>query len=78
MPQCKQTGARLIIARLVRLLRTVAFVADLMDSGVEFVAGDNPTATRFTLRILAVVAEHEAAMISAHDGGIGCCMGPAG
>jgi DNA invertase Pin-like site-specific DNA recombinase len=36
-----------------------------MDSGVEFVAVDNPTATRFTLHILAAVAEHEAAMISA-------------
>jgi DNA invertase Pin-like site-specific DNA recombinase len=32
---------------------------------VEFVAVDNPTATRFTLHILAAVAEHEAAMISA-------------
>jgi DNA invertase Pin-like site-specific DNA recombinase len=36
-----------------------------MDSGVEFVAVDNPLATRFTLHILAAVAEHEAAMISA-------------
>jgi hypothetical protein len=36
-----------------------------MDSGGEFVAVDNPTATRFTLHILAAVAEHEAAMISA-------------
>jgi DNA invertase Pin-like site-specific DNA recombinase len=43
----------------------VAFLANLMDSGVEFVAVDNPTATRFTLHILAAVAEHEAAMISA-------------
>jgi DNA invertase Pin-like site-specific DNA recombinase len=35
-----------------------------MDSGVEFVAVDNPHATKFTIRILAVVAQHEAEMIS--------------
>jgi DNA invertase Pin-like site-specific DNA recombinase len=35
-----------------------------MDSAVEFVAVDNPTATRFTLHILAAVAEHEAALVS--------------
>jgi DNA invertase Pin-like site-specific DNA recombinase len=35
-----------------------------MDSGVEFVAVDNPHATRLTLHILAAVAEHERAMIS--------------
>jgi DNA invertase Pin-like site-specific DNA recombinase len=63
--QCKLTGAVLVIARLDRLSRNVAFLANLMDSDVEFVAVDNPTATRFTLHILAAVAEHEAAMISA-------------
>src|SRR5689334_23599340 len=36
-----------------------------MDSGVEFVAVDFPTANRLTVHILAAVAEHEAAMISA-------------
>jgi len=35
-----------------------------MDSGVEFVAVDNPHATRLTLHILAAVAEHERTMIS--------------
>ncbi len=36
-----------------------------MDSGVGFIAVDNPYATRLTLHILAAVAEHEAAMIAA-------------
>ena len=36
----------------------------MMDSGVEFVAVDNPHATRLTLHILAAVAEHERMMIS--------------
>jgi DNA invertase Pin-like site-specific DNA recombinase len=64
LQQCKLTGAVLVIARLDRLSRNVAFLANLMDSGVEFVAVDNATATRFTLHILAAVAEHGAAMIS--------------
>ena len=35
-----------------------------MDSSVEFVAVDNPHATRLTLHILAAVAEHEREMIA--------------
>jgi DNA invertase Pin-like site-specific DNA recombinase len=35
-----------------------------MESKVEFVAVDNPHATRFTLHILTAVAEHEVDMIS--------------
>jgi DNA invertase Pin-like site-specific DNA recombinase len=62
--QCKVTGATLVIAKLDRLSRNMAFLAALMDGSVEFVACDNPTASRFTLHILAAVAEHEAAMIS--------------
>jgi DNA invertase Pin-like site-specific DNA recombinase len=55
----------LVIAKLDRLSRNVAFIATLMDAGVEFVACDNPHATRLTLHILAAVAEHEREMISA-------------
>jgi DNA invertase Pin-like site-specific DNA recombinase len=36
-----------------------------MESGVEFIAVDFPEANRLTIHILAAVAEHEAAMISA-------------
>jgi hypothetical protein len=36
-----------------------------MESGVDFVACDNPHATRLTIHILAAVAEHEREMISA-------------
>ncbi|MEI7606418.1 MAG: recombinase family protein [Rhodospirillaceae bacterium] len=61
---CRRMKATLIIAKLDRLARNVAFIANLMDAGVDFIAVDNPTATRFTLHILAAVAEHEAAMIS--------------
>src|SRR5437660_3658567 len=35
-----------------------------MDSGVEFVAVDNPHANKLTVHILAAVAQHEREMIS--------------
>jgi DNA invertase Pin-like site-specific DNA recombinase len=36
-----------------------------MDSGVEFVAVDNPHANKLTVHILAAVAQHEREIISA-------------
>lgn len=62
---CRVRRGVLVIAKLDRLTRNVAFMANLMESGVEFVACDNPHATRFTIQILAAVAEHEREMISA-------------
>ncbi len=62
---CRAHRATLIIAKLDRLARNVAFVSNLMESGVEFVAVDFPQANRLTIHILAAVAEHEASMISA-------------
>src|SRR5262249_40915083 len=41
---CRRHKAKLVIAKLDRLSRNLAFVATLMESGVEFVAVDNPTA----------------------------------
>ena len=61
---CRSAKAILLIAKLDRLSRNVAFLASLMESGVEFVACDMPQASRFTLHILAAVAEHESKMIS--------------
>ena len=61
---CRVYGATLIIAKLDRLARNVAFTSNLMDSGVDFVAVDNPTASRLTIHILAAVAEDEALRIS--------------
>jgi DNA invertase Pin-like site-specific DNA recombinase len=61
---CKRTGARLLIAKLDRLSRNVAFIANLMESGVEFVAVDFPQANRLTVHILSAMAEYEREMIS--------------
>jgi DNA invertase Pin-like site-specific DNA recombinase len=66
LAECRRTGATLLIAKLDRLARRVSFLSALMDdTGVSFVACDNPNATRLTLHILAAVAEHEAEMVSA-------------
>jgi DNA invertase Pin-like site-specific DNA recombinase len=62
---CRRQKAKLVIAKLDRLSRNVAFIAAIMDSAVEFVACDNPHATRLTLHILTAVAEHEREMIAA-------------
>jgi DNA invertase Pin-like site-specific DNA recombinase len=60
----KRQRARLVIAKLDRLSRNVAFIATLMDGKVDFVCCDFPSANRLTLHILAAVAEHEREMIS--------------
>lgn len=61
----KKHKATLIIAKLDRLARNVAFIANLMESGADFVAADMPHANKLTVHILAAVAEHEREMISA-------------
>jgi DNA invertase Pin-like site-specific DNA recombinase len=61
---CKKQKAKLVIAKLDRLSRNLAFIATLMESGVEFVAVDNPHANKLTVHILAAVAQHEREMIS--------------
>ncbi len=62
---CRLHRATLVIAKLDRLAWNVHFISSLMESGVDFVACDFPEANRLTVHILAAVAEHEAAMISA-------------
>jgi DNA invertase Pin-like site-specific DNA recombinase len=56
--------ATLLIAKLDRLARNVAFIASLMDAGIEFRACDQPFASRLTLHILAAEAENEGRRIS--------------
>jgi len=62
---CKRLKTKLVIAKLDRLSRNLAFIATLMDSGVEFIAVDNPHANKLTIHILAAVAQHEREIISA-------------
>jgi DNA invertase Pin-like site-specific DNA recombinase len=64
LAMCRKHKAVLVIAKLDRLARNVAFISNLMESKVEFVACDFPQANRLMLHILSAVAEHEARMIS--------------
>ena len=61
---CRVYDATLLIARLDRLARSVSMIAGLLESDVVFVAADMPLANRFTIHILAAVAEYEARLIS--------------
>jgi DNA invertase Pin-like site-specific DNA recombinase len=64
LAHARRIKATLVVAKLDRLARNVAFLSALMDSKVPFVACDNPHANRLTLHILAAVAEAEARAIS--------------
>jgi DNA invertase Pin-like site-specific DNA recombinase len=60
----KANKATLVIAKLDRLARNVAFIANLLEAGVEIRACDIPTANRMVLHIMAAVAEGERQMTS--------------
>jgi DNA invertase Pin-like site-specific DNA recombinase len=61
---CRKTGATLLIAKLDRLARSVAFIANLLESGVRFVAVDMPNAHRFMMHVYSAMAEEEGRRIS--------------
>ena len=64
LAEAKRAGAVLLIAKLDRLSRNLAFIAKLLDSRVPIRAADMPHAERITLQIMAVMAEHEGRAIS--------------
>ena len=61
---CAETKATLLVAKLDRLARNVAFVSALMESKVDFVAADMPHANKLTIHIIAAMAEYERDQIS--------------
>ena len=62
--RARRHKAVLVVAKLDRLARNVLFTAKLLESGVDFIACDNPYANRLTIHILSAIAEHERLMIS--------------
>lgn len=60
----KVMGATLVVAKLDRLSRNVAFLAALQESGASFVAADMPEANELTIHIMAAVAQAERKAIS--------------
>ena len=65
LAHAKRSKATLVVAKLDRLARNVAFLSALMRAGVDFIACDNAHANKLTIHILAAVAEDEAERISA-------------
>jgi DNA invertase Pin-like site-specific DNA recombinase len=61
---CRLFRAVLVIARLDRLSRNVELITRLLESGTEFVAADFPHANRFTIHVLAAIAEYESQLLS--------------
>lgn len=64
LKQCRTHRAMLVIAKLDRLARSVHFISELLQSGVEFVAADMPHANKLTIHIIAAVAEYEREVIA--------------
>ena len=62
--KAKKLKAAIVVAKLDRLSRDVAFIATLMVKKVEFVTADDPTKSPFMLHIKAAVAEEERRLIS--------------
>jgi DNA invertase Pin-like site-specific DNA recombinase len=60
----KVTGATLLIAKLDRLSRNVAFLAALQDAGTKFIAVDMPEANDTMVHVMAAMAQAERKAIS--------------
>jgi DNA invertase Pin-like site-specific DNA recombinase len=60
----KRNKATVIIAKLDRLARNAEFLLRLQNSAVDFVCCDCPNADKFTVGILALVAQRERELIS--------------
>ena len=60
----KKTKAILIVAKLDRLSRNAEFLLRLQNSNVSFVCCDCPNVDKFTVGILALVAQRERELIS--------------
>lgn len=62
--KAKALDATLLIAKLDRLSRNVAFIFKLRDEQVNFVCADLPDANTMTIGIFATMAQHERELIS--------------
>lgn len=64
LAHAKRAKARLVIAVLDRLGRSVAIISTLMEAGVEFVCADSPNDDKFILHVKASMGEEEGRKIS--------------
>lgn len=61
---CRKTGGKLIVAKLDRLARNVAFLSQLLESDVDIVFCDFPQANKMVLHILAAISQYEAELVA--------------
>ncbi|MCQ2268152.1 MAG: recombinase family protein [Bacteroidaceae bacterium] len=64
LESCKKTGATLIVAKLDRLARNVAFLSQLLESDTEIIFCDFPQANKMVLHILGAISQYEAELVS--------------
>ncbi|RNC84468.1 MAG: resolvase [Balneola sp.] len=66
--KCKQTGSKLLVAKLDRLSRNAKFLFtlkdELEDAGIGFTIADMPEANTLVLGFMASLAQYEAELIS--------------
>ena len=62
--ECRRLKATLVVAKLDRLSRNAEFLLRLQNGNVDFVCCDCPNVDRFTVGILALVAQRERELIS--------------
>ena len=61
---CRKTSGKLIVAKLDRLARNVAFLSQLLESDVDIVFCDFPQGNKMMLHILAAISQYEAELIA--------------
>jgi DNA invertase Pin-like site-specific DNA recombinase len=64
LKECRRLKATLVVAKLDRLSRNAEFLLRLQNGNVDFVCCDCPNVDRFTVGILALVAQRERELIS--------------
>lgn len=61
---CRKTSGKLIVAKLDRLARNVAFLSQLLESDVDIVFCDFPQASTMVLHVLAAISQYEAELVA--------------
>lgn len=64
LAECRRLKATLVVAKLDRLSRNAEFLLRLQNGNVDFICSDSPNIDRFTVGILALVAQRERELIS--------------
>jgi DNA invertase Pin-like site-specific DNA recombinase len=64
LSECRRLRATLVVAKLDRLSRNAEFLLRLQNGNVDFICCDSPNVDRFTISILALVAQRERELIS--------------